>query len=194
MPSIVRHFDLSGRRALVTGAASGIGRGTAELLGELGAHVIAADRNADGLAALASERPHPITTFCYEQSDLESYAKDLGLDLAKFKADMTSQGATDRIAADKKLADALGVKGTPSVFINGREFDLRQDIGDWINLELAMMAESGKPTAAVPSSPTGSAAGSAAAKTAPSAGKADSSTGADGSPTGGNAAGKAAKK
>jgi protein-disulfide isomerase len=88
-----------------------------------------------------------------EQSDLDSYAKELGLDMAKFKADSTSQACTDRLATDKKLADQLEVKGTPAIFINGREHDGRTDMKDWVNVEMAMMgtpAASGTPSAAVP--------------------------------------------
>src|SRR3990170_684267 len=44
--------ELSGRRALVTGAASGIGRACAARLVAAGAKVVAADRDADALAAL----------------------------------------------------------------------------------------------------------------------------------------------
>lgn len=44
-----------GRRALVTGAASGIGRATAIKLAEAGAQVLAVDINADGLEVLAAE-------------------------------------------------------------------------------------------------------------------------------------------
>jgi hypothetical protein len=73
-----------------------------------------------------------------EQGDLDNYAKDLGLDLAKFHADATSQLATDRIAQDRKLGDALAIKGTPSIFINGREFDPQDDLKEWIATELAM--------------------------------------------------------
>ncbi|MDH6709311.1 NAD(P)-dependent dehydrogenase (short-subunit alcohol dehydrogenase family) [Kitasatospora sp. MAA19] len=40
-------IDLHGKRAIVTGAASGIGRATAALLAELGAAVVLADRDTD---------------------------------------------------------------------------------------------------------------------------------------------------
>jgi NAD(P)-dependent dehydrogenase (short-subunit alcohol dehydrogenase family) len=47
-------FDLSNKIALVLGAASGIGRASAEALGALGAHVVCADRDGDGAAATAA--------------------------------------------------------------------------------------------------------------------------------------------
>ena len=48
-------LGLDGRGAIVTGAASGIGRATARLLAEAGARVCAVDIEAGGLAALATE-------------------------------------------------------------------------------------------------------------------------------------------
>jgi NAD(P)-dependent dehydrogenase (short-subunit alcohol dehydrogenase family) len=48
-------FDFSGRSFLVTGASSGIGRSTVELLCASGANVVAAARNVNELARLAEE-------------------------------------------------------------------------------------------------------------------------------------------
>jgi protein-disulfide isomerase len=71
-----------------------------------------------------------------EQADLDLYAKEAGLDLARFHKDAESQATTDWLAADRKQADALGVVGTPTIYINGREFDVKQDLDEWIAQEL----------------------------------------------------------
>jgi len=47
-------FDLSGKAAVVLGAASGIGKSSAEALAALGARVLCADRAADGAEATAA--------------------------------------------------------------------------------------------------------------------------------------------
>jgi 3-oxoacyl-[acyl-carrier protein] reductase len=48
-------YDLSGRVAVITGGASGIGAATGDLLAGVGAAVVVADLNADGAEATASK-------------------------------------------------------------------------------------------------------------------------------------------
>lgn len=52
---VERAFDLRDRVAVVTGAASGIGRAAAVLFAKAGANLVVADRAADGLAETAAE-------------------------------------------------------------------------------------------------------------------------------------------
>jgi len=49
-----RLFDLTGKTAVVLGAASGIGKASAEALADLGAAVVCADRDRDGAEATAA--------------------------------------------------------------------------------------------------------------------------------------------
>ncbi|HQF53742.1 MAG TPA: thioredoxin domain-containing protein [Fibrobacteria bacterium] len=53
-------------------------------------------------------------------SALVTAAQDLGLDLAKFKADKHSDDALKAVEADMKLGEVVGVEGTPSLFLNGK--------------------------------------------------------------------------
>ncbi|MFL5450622.1 MAG: thioredoxin domain-containing protein [Myxococcales bacterium] len=50
---------------------------------------------------------------------IEKMAKDLGLDMVKFNADVKSSEATDIITSDQAQARQLAAYGTPSFFING---------------------------------------------------------------------------
>lgn len=52
---MIREFDLTGRLAVVTGGAAGIGRAVCTVLAEAGARVVVADRNGDAAASLAAE-------------------------------------------------------------------------------------------------------------------------------------------
>jgi len=65
----------SGKRAIVTGAASGIGQATARLLAKEGAIVVIGDRNGEGLKATAESigaNAHPIA---FDVSDHEACAQ-----------------------------------------------------------------------------------------------------------------------
>jgi protein-disulfide isomerase len=48
------------------------------------------------------------------------YARELGLDLARFDRDVADPALAKRIDADAAEAASLGVTGTPAFFVNGR--------------------------------------------------------------------------
>jgi protein-disulfide isomerase len=50
------------------------------------------------------------------------FARDLGLDMAKFEAALDDQATIDRVLADRADGISLGVTGTPTFFINGVKF------------------------------------------------------------------------
>jgi 3-hydroxybutyrate dehydrogenase len=72
--------SLSGRRALITGGASGIGRACAERLAADGAHVLVVDRDADAAEAVAAQVGGTAVTV--DLSDLAAVdALDLAVDI-----------------------------------------------------------------------------------------------------------------
>jgi 3-hydroxybutyrate dehydrogenase len=72
--------SLSGRRALITGGASGIGRACAERLAADGAHVLVVDRDADAAEAVAAQVGG--TAVAVDLSDLAAVdALDLAVDI-----------------------------------------------------------------------------------------------------------------
>ena len=76
----------------------------------------------------------------------DSYATRLGLDVQRFKADMERQDLAERIKADMLRGNSLGVKGTPTVFLNGRELVPGQLVTeDILRREIeAALAQAGK--------------------------------------------------
>ena len=51
----------------------------------------------------------------------EGYAKQIGLDVERFKRDVNSDRVEQRIFLDGKRARSMGVNSTPTVFLNDRE-------------------------------------------------------------------------
>jgi Na+/H+ antiporter NhaA len=61
-------------------------------------------------------------------TDLGGYAEDLGLDVERFWEHVRRRRGAQRIAEDVASADASGVAGTPSFFINGRRHQGAYDV------------------------------------------------------------------
>ncbi len=57
-----------------------------------------------------------------QTANLDDYAKKLGLDLKRFKADMQSKETDKKIDADIAEGHAAGVDATPSIYVNDRRF------------------------------------------------------------------------
>ena len=56
-----------------------------------------------------------------DQVNLDKYAQEVGLNMAKYKADVEAKKYKATIEAETKEGQAVGVNGTPAVFINGRK-------------------------------------------------------------------------
>ncbi|MCB9733499.1 MAG: thioredoxin domain-containing protein [Deltaproteobacteria bacterium] len=56
-----------------------------------------------------------------EAADLEKYATEVGVDVAKWKQCFESKKYQAKIEADQELAGKVTARGTPNVFINGRK-------------------------------------------------------------------------
>jgi predicted DsbA family dithiol-disulfide isomerase len=56
-----------------------------------------------------------------EPADLERYATEIGLDVAKWKADIASDAVKQAVSQDQADGIKLELQGTPTVYVNGRE-------------------------------------------------------------------------
>ena len=53
------------------------------------------------------------------REDLDGYAKEIGLDMTKFKAALDNRAHKAAVEADDKAGTDLGISGTPAFLING---------------------------------------------------------------------------
>jgi protein-disulfide isomerase len=69
----------------------------------------------------------------------EQIAKDVGLDVAKWRGDFESEAIKARVQQDRTLGERLALQATPTIYVNGRLFADNKDVDslrDWINEEL----------------------------------------------------------
>jgi 2-hydroxychromene-2-carboxylate isomerase len=70
---------------------------------------------------------------------LEQIAKDVGLDVDRWRKDVESDEVRNQVQKDRTEGESFGISATPTIYINGREFTDPRDIDslrDWINEEL----------------------------------------------------------
>ena len=77
-------------------------------------------------AARAQGKFWPLHDLLFDNQDklkggIRGLAEKAGLDMGQFDNAMTAHGARGRIQADMEQAAALGARGTPNIFINGRK-------------------------------------------------------------------------
>jgi len=105
-------IDLSGKKAFVTGAASGIGRAAALTLSEAGAFVVASDIDAEGGARLAEELAGKSGGGAFVQLDVTAPAAILAC----------RDAVTDEHGAMDILANVAGWDRTQPFMENSPEF------------------------------------------------------------------------
>lgn len=57
-----------------------------------------------------------------QRANFDDYAKKIGLDMKRFKADMQSKETESKIEADIAQGRAAGVDSTPTIYVNDRRF------------------------------------------------------------------------
>ena len=69
---------------------------------------------------------------------IRELAKEAGLDMSRFDADLASPVVQERVDRDKKEGTSLGIQGTPSLFVNGRPYkEGIQSLSKYLKEELA---------------------------------------------------------
>lgn len=75
--------------------------------------------------------------------NVEKLAREIGLDIKRFANDRDSEVTADLVTQDRKQGEDLGIKSTPALFINGRQFppstDFPVELEDWVKLEIELL-------------------------------------------------------
>jgi protein-disulfide isomerase len=111
----------------------------------LGGHTMARTAAEAAMAAHKQGKFWPYNDKVWPKSDmltaavLEQIAKDVSLDVPRWRADMASDAIKNWVAQDKSDGVAMGINSTPTIYINGRRYSGRHDLesmSDWIDEEL----------------------------------------------------------
>jgi protein-disulfide isomerase len=106
---VFRHFPLQGHKHAVTAAHAAEAAGMQGHFWEMHDMIY---QNQLSWAPANDARPVFI-----------QYAQDLKLDVERFTRDMDNPDVASRVSSDYQRGVALGVNGTPTIFINGRQMN-----------------------------------------------------------------------
>ena len=73
-------------------------------------------------------------------AEIEKAAKEIGLDVPKFRQDIASEAVKARVQKDRSDGAAAGLQATPTLYINGREYTDGRDsdsLREWIKDAIA---------------------------------------------------------
>ncbi|MFO0748896.1 MAG: thioredoxin domain-containing protein [Myxococcota bacterium] len=76
-------------------------------------------------------------------ADLLGYARQIGLDLGRYQADIADPATLARVQLEQRIAIAVGATGTPSFFINGRSLRGAQPLDQFTALVDEELATAG---------------------------------------------------
>lgn len=79
----------------------------------------------DNFDSWATDGRGPSSDLDRAQARFDDFARQIGLDIARFHRDIDSEQVTQRIELDKADGKKAGVAGTPTFFINGVKFTPR---------------------------------------------------------------------
>ena len=85
-----------------------------------------------------------------KSDDLMKYARDIGLDMNRFQADLVAPKTKAVVDADIAEAKSLGVTGTPGFFVNGRYLSGAKPFADFAQVINAELAKKNIPAPAAP--------------------------------------------
>lgn len=101
------------------------------------------------LAASAQGQFRPMNDRLYalagrvDRAGVELVARELGLDMVRFRADLDTHTHRAQIAADTADARGLGVSGTPTFFVNGRPIHGAQGLKVFVDVVDEELARAG---------------------------------------------------
>ncbi len=87
--------------------------------------------------------------------DLERYAERIGLDIVRYRVDVSSPATQEVVDRDVEAGDTVGVAHTPYILINGRVFDpayykYDRDLEPWVAMEAQLVRNQHKEGAKKP--------------------------------------------